>query len=90
MRARHCLIFGKEAQQWTKEGKGTIIAYDQVPCISALRAEIPNFAGRLTEGLLTELNKYYDPKNTGIGRHGDGERRIVVCARLGYSFPLLY
>jgi hypothetical protein len=36
------------------------------------------------------LNRYFDPKETGIGRHGDGERMIVVCARAGYSFPLIY
>ena len=36
------------------------------------------------------MNKYYDDKDCGIGRHGDAEGKIVVCARLVYSFPLLY
>lgn len=55
-----------------------------------MRAAIPFYAGPLTNELQAELNKYYDPATTGIGRHGDGERKIVVCARVGYTHPLVY
>jgi len=55
-----------------------------------MREAIPDFCGEITRDLQGELNKYYDPTKTGIGRHGDGERRMVVCARTGYHFPLIY
>ena len=37
-----------------------------------------------------EGNKYYDTTRTGIGYHGDTERRKVIAFRLGGDMPLYY
>lgn len=90
-RARHNLCYADEAQAPDYEAKrGRIVAFDSVPLLSALRSELPAFLGPKAAGLVAELNLYYDVTRCGIGYHGDTERRIVVCARLGESVPLQY
>ncbi len=36
------------------------------------------------------MNYYYDLNKTYIGFHGDAERKIVICARLGGDMPIYY
>jgi hypothetical protein len=45
-------------------------------------------AGGRVAGLPAEGNFYFDASQTGIGFHGDSERRVVIAARLGVSIPL--
>ena len=89
--ARYNLCFSTVGQSADYEqGKGTIVAWDQVPYTQTLR-------NRLTETFKTlplecEGNYYYDttsPK-VGIGFHGDSERRLVIGVRMGTSMPLMY
>ena len=34
------------------------------------------------------MNYYYNIDECGIGFHGDTERKIVICARLGATIPI--
>jgi len=56
---------------------------------SHLRCTTPSCA--LNEVLLQcEINHYYDTNTCYISYHGDTERKIVVGARVGESFPLWF
>ena len=37
-----------------------------------------------------EANYYFDTRKTGIGFHGDSERKKVIALRLGETIPLHY
>lgn len=90
-RARHNLCFAAEAQEaCIAEGKGTVVAFDSVPLLDKVRTTLPAVLGSKAEGLLAEGNYYFDLKSTGIGWHGDAERRRVVGCRTGASMPLAY
>lgn len=89
--ARYNLVFDKEYQAPDyATGKGTVISYDQVPQLAALRDILPTFLGPLAANLVAEGNFYYHADTCGISFHGDGERRKVVALRLGQSMPLHY
>lgn len=87
-RARHNLCFADFDQDAEyEEGKGTVINFETQPILSSLRDEI----GFLTEDILfAEGNYYHEYGQTGIGFHGDTERRKVVGVRLGRPMPLVY
>ena len=88
--ARHNLCFGSEGQAPDYEaGKGTIVAFDDVPALAELQAQLPAFFGTKCSDLVAEGNLYFD-RSCGIGFHGDAERRIVVALRLGGDMPLDY
>ena len=90
-KARHNLCFADEPQVADFEsGKGTIVAFRDVPLTSRLRDALPAAFGPKANRLVAEGNYYYDPTVCGIGFHGDSERRIVIAARLGASLPLHY
>lgn len=90
-RARHNLCFDDKAQdQDLSLGYGTVISFDSVTCLNSIRESLPEVFGPKASNLICELNLYYDPKKCGIGYHGDGERKKVICFRLGESFPLCY
>lgn len=72
-----------------EKGKGTVINFSEVPILNSLREKINNLSKK-SKNLQAELNFYYDLKKTGIGFHGDTERKIVICARLGASMNLHY
>jgi alkylated DNA repair dioxygenase AlkB len=89
--ARHNICFSEEEQKANYEkGHGTIVKFADVPCVSHIREKLPEFFGEKAKDLNAEGNYYYDPKKCGIGFHGDGERRIVIAAKLGVSIPLHY
>jgi hypothetical protein len=70
-------------------GKGTVIDFKNVPVLSKIREGLPKIYGQKAKNLLAETNFYYN-KQCNIGYHGDTERRIVICIRLGADFPLHY
>jgi alkylated DNA repair dioxygenase AlkB len=89
--ARHNLCFGEEYQAPDYEtGKGTIIAFKDVPCLDKIRTKLPEIMGKCAEKLVVEGNYYYDIKKCGIGYHGDTERTKVVGVRLGATLPICY
>ena len=78
-RARHNLCFGPESQEPHYEsGKGTIVAFKDVPLLEAARDKLPDILGEKANELFAEGNLYYDISQCGIGFHGDGERKKVA------------
>ncbi len=71
-------------------GKGTVIPFSKAPILGKFREAIPCYSGEQTRNLKAEINYYYDVTKCGIGYHGDAERKIVICARLGASIPICY
>lgn len=89
--ARWNLCYADEHQKAEIEkGKGTILAFDEVPYLKQVRKQLPDLLGKTAEALFAELNYYYDTKKCGIGYHGDTERRLVVAIRIGAPLPLHY
>ncbi len=82
--ARHNLCFSKTAQEPDyAKGKGRIVAYSQVPYFETVMKKLPEYFGPKAKKLQAEGNKYFNKSKTGIGYHGDSERRKVVAWRLG-------
>ena len=71
-------------------GKGRVVMFDQVKYLCKLRNTWLQIIGPKAAKLLAEGNYYYDITKTGIGYHGDAERRKVIAARFGNSMPLHY
>lgn len=89
--ARHNLCFGFENQEPNYEqGQGRVIAFNNVPLLNHIRQVFPLVIGNKGEGLVAEGNYYYDISKTGIGAHGDSERRKAIGIRVGANLPLQY
>ena len=89
--ARWNLVFGDEEQEPNyEEGEGRIIKFEDIDGMQKIRADLPKFFGKKSKKLVAELNLYYNLKECGIGWHGDGERKIVICLRLGKEMALHY
>jgi hypothetical protein len=90
-RARYNLCFGPTSSEPDyARGKGTVIAFgDRIPLTTMLFNAIREFT-EITDIATAEGNYYYKPSKCGIGFHGDSERRVVVAARFGVPFPLVY
>ena len=89
--ARANVCYGDQYQKADFENKkGTIIAWDSVPRLHKIKKKLE----KLTKcNLQAEGNFYTDGgiKKTGIGYHGDTERRIVIAIRTGNNtMPLHY
>ena len=68
------------------DGKGSVVDIDAYPEIVAVRDWVQEVTGRSLP--VAENNYYYEiSKRTGIGWHGDRERRITVYARFGRASP---
>jgi hypothetical protein len=87
--ARHNLNFDENNQDpdFTK-GKGTTVSWADVPILKQVKDRLVDIFGKNAEDLKCEGNKYYEPKGTGIGYHGDTERRKVIGLRLGRAMNL--
>merc|ERR1711991_358257 len=80
------LCFSKNNQEPEYEnGKGRIISYNSVPFFEKIMKDLPKFFGDKANNLQAEGNKYYNKNKTGIGYHGDTERRKVIAWRLGHG-----
>lgn len=89
--ARHNLCFSDFSQEPNYEnGLGRIVSFNDVPLTKKIRDELPKYLTDKTSNLPAEGNYYFDTSKTGIGYHGDSERKIVVAVRLGKSIPLIY
>lgn len=89
--ARYNLCFDEDGQEPDyPNGKGRIVAFDDVPLLKKLRRRLPKFFGPKATELVAEGNLYYDTSKCGIGYHGDSERRKVIALRLGESMQLCY
>lgn len=89
-RARHNVVFGEEGQGPSEDFRAfTIKAFSELPLLAAVRAALPNWLGEAASCLNAEGSLYFD-SSSGIGFHGDSERKIVVCLSLGASSTLRY
>ena len=90
--ARHNLCFDDRSQEPAyEEGRGRIVPFAALPALSGVRSALAYYFGaEKATNLLAEGNYYYDVARTGIGFHGDGERRLVIALRLGAAIPLHY
>lgn len=89
--ARHNLCFSEVHQEPNYEAKqGRVYAFSEVPCLNALRQNLPFFIGQKGINLQAEGNYYFDQNSCGIGYHGDAERKKVIAVRLGPSIPLCF
>lgn len=71
-------------------GKGTVVAYRDVPALAALRDRFSKYFGEKAADLIGEGNYYYDVTKCGIGFHGDSERKKVIALRIGHTMNLQY
>jgi len=90
--ARWNVCFGEANQEPDYEGgKGRVVAFVDVPLLNSIRETVlPKLLGDKAVLLQGELNHYYDNRQSGIGFHGDSERKMVACLRLGAATPLHY
>lgn len=72
-------VIGQEADYQNK--KGTVVCYNNVPYTNILKDKISHLIG--DHDLKLEANYYYDLNKTGIGYHGDTERKKVIGVRIG-------
>ena len=78
--ARWNVCYGEKGQEPDYENKkGTVIAYSQCKVMRSWRKELLDLIEGLNEDFVAEGNLYYNVLKTGIGFHGDAERRKVVA-----------
>lgn len=89
-RARKNVMWSNYDQKADYEnGKGTVINYDNAPNVKKIRDIIGTHIGDDPNTLICEGNYYHESKS-GIGYHGDTERRKVGAIRIGDSNKLCY
>ena len=93
--ARSNLIFAQDSQRpCYEEGKGTIVAYSEMPVLEKLKDRIyETFIKQHFDEpieLIAEGNCYANNFKQGIGWHGDSERKLVVGVRLGAKMILKF
>ena len=87
--ARTNVCYGNSYREPDYENKkGTIIGYKQSPLVLRLKQCVESLMKE--KDLIVEGNKYLDVKKNGIGPHGDTERVIVACLRVGEGMPMKY
>jgi len=87
--ARHNLNFSDEDQVAEFEaGKGTTVSWKYVPELYSTKQKIHNIFGESAKELKCEGNLYYKVGKTGIGYHGDTERKKVIGLRLGNTMTM--
>ena len=69
-----------------QEGKGTVVSFEDLPLLAKVRAGLTQIGEEkdITKimNLLAEANIYHS-QDSGIGYHGDSERKIVIGANMG-------
>jgi len=76
---RHTLNFSDESQTANfEQGKGTTIEWSDAQIVYHMKNKLVDVFGEHAKNLQCEGNKYYDPQKTGIGYHGDTERKKVI------------
>lgn len=92
-RARRNLCFAEESIAPDIANKqGTVIAFSSVPLTQYIRDALPEIFGESARNKNAEGNYYPDLNSTGIGWHGDSERKDVIGVRSGETgccgFPI--
>ena len=89
--ARYNIVFSEEGASHSDDYRQcTIQPFGTVSQLSSFREGLPSLLGDThTQGLQAEGNHYYK-KASGIGFHGDSERKVVICLSLGQPTVLRY
>ena len=89
-RARYNIVFGEEEVSHSDDYKKfSIVPFSKLKYLNKIRKNLPKILGSKAKNLNAEGN-YYFHKNSGIGFHGDSERKIVICLSLGDSSIVRY
>jgi len=89
-RARWNIVFGAEEQVASEDfTQCTVRAFSSLLFLNAFRNNLQLYLGERARGLYAEGNHYYEDKS-GIGFHGDSERKTVICLSLGKSTTLRF
>ena len=89
-RARYNVVFGNEGRVASVDYRQcTIVPFGSLPHLNRFRVALGEVLGEQADGLSAEGNHYYHDQS-GIGFHGDGERKIVICASLGKTSTLRF
>lgn len=89
-RARLNITFGPECIAHSEDYKQyTVAGFNQLPYLKKIKDIIPIVFGEKANNLNAEGNYYFETKS-GIGYHGDAERKIVICVCLGSSSTVRY
>lgn len=87
--ARANVCYGKKGRAADYENKkGTIIGFDQSPLVGKLLNVVEILMN--DEGLIVEGNQYDNVDKNGIGPHGDTERVLVACLRVGHAMTMKF
>lgn len=75
-RARFNIVFGEEDQAHSEDyTQCTVQAFAGVPSLATFRSHLSTVLGPKAESLMAEGNYYY-ARASGIGFHGDSERKV--------------
>lgn len=89
-RARYNIVFGdNDVNPSNDYKKFSIKSFSSLKYLKKIRKKLHKKFGIKAKKLNAEGNKYFEEKS-GIGFHGDAERRIVICISLGKSSTLRY
>ena len=91
-RARYNTTFGDNAVQHSNDYmQPTVNCMSELKVLNAFREGLRSdqALGQKASGLYAEGNHYYEEKS-GIGFHGDSERKIVICLSIGGESTLRY
>jgi hypothetical protein len=87
--ARANVCYGEKGRAANYEKKmGTIIGFDKSPLVCKLLKVIEMLMDE--KDLIVEGNQYDDATKNGIGPHGDTERVLVACLRVGFEMPMKF
>ena len=89
-RARYNIVFGEENIEPSEDFKiFSVKSFNDLKYLKKLRKRLKTYFGKKAKKLNAEGNYYFHQKS-GIGFHGDAERKIVICVSLGNSSTLRY
>ena len=89
-RARYNIVFGKNQIEHSNDYKqNSVIAFSNLKYLNRVRKRLKLILGDKAKKLNAEGNEYFHDKS-GIGYHGDAERKIVICISLGKPTTLRY
>ena len=87
--ARANVCYGKTGRAADFENKkGTIIGFEQSPLVEKLLRVVEILMN--DKDLIVEGNQYDDVGKNGIGPHGDTERVLVACLRVGEAMTMKF
>ncbi len=89
-RSRMNTVFGPTSICHSEDYKQyTVVGFNELPHLDIMREKLSEVFGIKAKNLNAEGNLYFESKS-GIGFHGDAERKIVICLSLGASSTLRY